>query len=125
MYVVDVNDATFRGPPELEGLVTQHHRLHEGDRRIMSRLPTLAGTLGFEQLASYASVVSNTHDSEGAAVTSDQVALGHMTMWGLLSFIGQRPELADAFAEAQGRYIRDAPTISLEVQTQVYRVTGG
>jgi hypothetical protein len=44
-----------------------------------------------------------------------------MSMWGMLSFMGHRVEIDDAFQVAQELYLGSDCEISLDVETQVFR----
>lgn len=120
LYVVDVNDTTFRGPDELRGMVEAHHLWHEGDRRIMASLGRRAAEFGFEAVARHATTVRNTGGDE-PAFGSDEVRLGRMTWWGLLAFMGQREEIEEAFQRAQEYYLGTECEAGLDVETHVYR----
>lgn len=120
LYVVDVNDTTFRGPDVIQRMVAAHHSHHEGDRTILASLPRRAAEFGLEPVARFTTTVRNTGGIEPSFLP-DEVRLGRMSMWGLLSFMGQRDELADLFQEAQEHYLGSECEISLDIETHVYR----
>jgi len=124
LYVVDVNDTTFEGPDVIRTMIEAHHRWHEADRRIMATLPRRAAEFGFEPVARFSTTVRNTGGAE-PTFAPDEVRLGRMGMWGILAFMGQREELADAFQAAQEHYLGTECEISLNVETHVYRKPGG
>ncbi len=123
LYVVDVNDTTFRGPDVIARMVAAHHAHHEGDRTILASLPRRAAEFGFTPVARFATTVRNTGGIE-PSFGPDELRLGRMNMWGLLSFMGQRDELADIFQAAQEHYLGSECEISLDIETHVYRKDG-
>lgn len=124
LYIVDVNDTTFTGPDVIRTMVEEHHRWHEADRRILATLPRRAAEFGFEPVARHSTTVRNTGGAE-PTFAPDEIRLGRMSMWGVLSFMGQREELEEAFQEAQEHYLGTECEISLNVETHVYRKPGG
>lgn len=120
LYVVDVNDTTFDGPDVIRSMVEAHHRWHEADRRIMASLPRRAAEFGFEAVTRYSTTVRNTGHAE-PTFAPDEVRLSRMGLWGMLAFMGQREELAEAFQAAQEHYLGSECDISLNVETHVYR----
>jgi SAM-dependent methyltransferase len=124
LYVVDVNDTTFRGPDVIRKMVEAHHACHEGDRRILASLPRRAREFGLEPVAKFASTVRNTGGVE-PSFAPDEVRLGRMQMWGMLAFMGQREELEEQFQAAQEHYLGSECEISLDIETHVYRKPGG
>jgi len=50
-----------------------------------------------------------------------EVRLGRMGMWGMLSFMGHREEIDEAFQVAQELYLGSDCEISLDVETQVFQ----
>jgi len=124
LYVVDVNDTSFAGPAEIGKMIEAHHRHHEGDRTILASLPRRAGEFGFAAVAHYRTTVRNTGGVEPSFAT-DEVRLGRMGMWGILSFMGQREEIDEAFQTAQEHYLGTNCEISLDVETQVFRKPRG
>jgi SAM-dependent methyltransferase len=120
LYVVDVNDTTFAGPDVIRTMVEAHHSWHEGDRRIMASLPRRAAEFGFEPVTRFTTTVRNTGGVE-PAFGPDELRLGRMGWWGLLSFMGQREEIEEAFQAAQEHYLGSECAVSLNVETHVYR----
>lgn len=120
LYVVDVNDSTFTGPAEIRAMIEAHHRNHEGDRTVLSSLPRRAAEFGFEPVAHHRTTVRNTGGVE-PSFAPGEVRLGRMSMWGMLSFMGHREEIEDAFQVAQEHYLGSECEIGLDVETQVFR----
>lgn len=121
LYVLDVNDSTFQGPDVIGRLIELHTNLYEGDRSVLNSLPTIAEEHGFELVRSFSTTLRNTASDHDLSVASDELCLDRRTSWGLLSFIGQREELADQFKAAQDYYFGSKCEISMCIQTQVYR----
>jgi len=124
LYVVDVDDATFDGPPALARLVERYGEVHGGDRRVMDALPARAAELGLHLARSSATTVVNRGDEGRPALSGDDqgatLAIGRMQMWGIFSFMGQRSEIADAYAEAERRYFEAPCDVAVAVRTHVY-----
>ena len=120
LYVVDVNDTTFTGPGEIRAMIEAHHRNHEGDRTILASLPRRAAEFGFEAVAHFRTTVRNTGGVE-PSFGPDEVKLGRMGLWGMLSFMGHREEIDEAFQLAQEHYLSTECEISLDIETQIYR----
>lgn len=120
LYVVDVNDTTFTGPAEIRAMVEAHHRHHEGDRTVLASLPRRAAEFGFAPVCHYRTTVRNTGGVE-PSFAPGEVRLGRMGMWGMLSFMGHREEIDEAFQVAQELYLGSDCEISLDVETQVFQ----
>lgn len=120
LYVVDVNDTTFTGPDEIRAMVEAHHRHHEGDRTVLASLPRRAAEFGFTPVCHYRTTVRNTGGVE-PSFAPNEVRLGRMGMWGMLSFMGHREEIDEAFQVAQELYLGSDCEISLDVETQVFQ----
>jgi len=122
-YVVDVNDSTFDGPPEISQLISAHHELYDGDRSVMSSLPYLAAEHGFSPMLNFSTRVRNTSTSPEPVFLKDEVLLDRIKMWGLFSFLAQREELAQYLKSAMEYYYSSSCEMSICVETQVYRKT--
>jgi SAM-dependent methyltransferase len=125
LYVVDVDDATFDGPPEIAELLKIHDAIYEGDRTILNTLPERARDFGLTLAQHFTTTVRNTATSEAPEIDGDTLRLSRVTMWGMLSFVGQREELEEEFAAAQSLYFGTSCEIQLDVCTQVYRKPAG
>ncbi|MCA9715341.1 MAG: class I SAM-dependent methyltransferase [Myxococcales bacterium] len=121
LYVVDINDATFRGPPEIQEMVKVHAAIYEGDRTILEHLPRRAADFDLQLEHHFSTRLRNTAASETPEFLEDEVRLGRVTAWGMYSFLGQREELEEEFDIAQDLYFSSGCEISVEIQTQVYR----
>ncbi len=124
LYVVDVNDTTYTGPEVIGQMIAAHHRHHEGDRTILASLPRRAAEFGFEPVQRFRTTVRNTGGVE-PSFGVDEVRLGRMGMWGMLSFMGQREEIESAYQAAQEHYLSTECEISLDIETHVFRRSGG
>ncbi len=120
LYLCDVNDASFAGPAPIKAMVEAHHRHHEGDRTVMASMPRRAAEFGFEPVHHFRTVVRNTGGVE-PMFAPDEVRLGRMSMWGMLSFMGQRGAIDEVFQAAEELYLGSDCEISLNIETQVYR----
>jgi SAM-dependent methyltransferase len=121
LYVLDVNDSTFRGPPALARLIEVHTDLCEGNRSVMNILPGLAEEHGFALTRSFSTRAQNTAPDHELTFLDDEFSLDRRTSWGLFSFLGQRDELAEEFRAAQEYYFSSKCEISICIQTHVYR----
>lgn len=124
LYIVDINDASFKGPPEIHEMIKVHAAIYEGDRTILESLPRRADDFGFTLERQFSTTLRNTAASETPEFHPDEVRLGRVTLWGMYSFLGQREELEDEFDVAQDLYFSSGCEISVDVQTQVYRKPG-
>ncbi|HEU4536132.1 MAG TPA: class I SAM-dependent methyltransferase [Polyangiaceae bacterium] len=120
LYVVDINDATFRGPEPVRRMVDAHRAHHEGDRTILTTLPRRAAEFGFEPARRDVTTVRNTGGAE-PSFGPNELKLGRAGMWGLLSFMGQRPAIADEYRAAREHYFASECELSFDVETHVYR----
>jgi ubiquinone/menaquinone biosynthesis C-methylase UbiE len=121
LYVVDVNDSTFEGPPVIADMVEAHHDLYEGNRNVMNVLPQLAADYDLTLEKSFSTRICNTARTPEPAFFPDEVHLDRIKLWGIFSFLGQREELAAHFKPAQEFYLSAGPEISICIQTHVYR----
>ena len=122
LYITDVNDDTFKGPPEIVDMVNSHDDIYEGNRRIMRNIDALATQGGFELLHSYIVEANNTGIEGELDYNEGVMKLGKNTMWAMFSFMGQRDEIKDKFHKAQDVYFsnKDAE-ISIETHTRIYK----
>jgi SAM-dependent methyltransferase len=121
LYVVDVNDSTFQGPPEVARMVDAHHDMYHGDRNILSSLPGLAPSFGLELVKTFSTRGSNTATGEDYELVGEELKLPRMLLWGMFAFIGQREELAEVYQAARDHYFRTDCEMSICIQTHVYR----
>jgi SAM-dependent methyltransferase len=122
-YVLDVNDSTFQGPQVLSHLIELHTDLCEGNRSVLNTLPDIAKEHGFTLVHSFSTRARNIAPENELGFSDDELHLDRRTSWGLLSFIGQREELAEQFKAAQEYYFASKCEISMCIQTHVYRKT--
>ncbi len=121
LYVLDVNDSTFQGPPVISELIGLHSTLYEGNRSVLNTLPAIAQEFGLSLARSFSTRVRNTAPSREPIFFEDELKFDRNTLWGLFSFIGQREELTDQFKAAQDFYFTSDCEISICIQTHVYR----
>ena len=122
LYVVDVNDATFKGPELLAGVIKKHQQLYEGNRNIMSLLPNLAKQCGFDTHHSAVNLVFYHGSKQCPTPGSADVILDNDTFVSLFDFIGLRAELAQEYQAAKQHCLDGKDLMSIEIQTQVYRL---
>ncbi|MBB2915083.1 SAM-dependent methyltransferase [Streptosporangium becharense] len=120
LYVVDVNDDSFRGPDEIRSLVEAHDRHYTGDRTVLTDLPRRAGEFGLVLERRFATTLRNTGGPE-PVLGQDEILLGRREGWSLLSFVRSQKVAEDMFQEAEEYYFRTGCEISLDIETQVYR----
>ena len=121
LYIVDVNDSTFEGPTSMKTLIEAFHDLIMSDRNVLNMLPRLASEWGFELRHRFSTTVRNTGTSAEPMFLPDELRLDPIKMWGILSFIGQREELAAQLKEAHERYFASFEECSICLQTHVYQ----
>ncbi|GGL57973.1 methyltransferase domain-containing protein [Planomonospora parontospora] len=121
LYVVDVNDGTFRGPGEVRRLVDAYGHAYPGDRKILADLPRRAGEFGFELIRSFATTVRNTGGA-APAFGPDEICIGREDAWLLLSFMFSEKRLEEAARAAQEHYFSGNHEMSVDIETQVYRI---
>lgn len=119
-YVVDPNDSTFDGPPQISYMIKKHSDIYEGNRRISNVLPEMAERAKLRLRNRYTTLVDNTGREGEPIRESDSIHLGKISMWGMFYFIGQREDMANLFQEAENYYFLNGSRISIEIQTQVY-----
>jgi ubiquinone/menaquinone biosynthesis C-methylase UbiE len=121
LYIVDVNDSTFEGPPSMKALIDAYHDLSVGDRNVLNLLPRLAPEWGFELRHHFATSVRNTGTSADPEFLPDELRLDHIKMWAMFSYIGQRDEFAAQMQAAHDGYFGSIEKCGVRVQTQVYQ----
>lgn len=121
LYVLDVNDSTFEGPPVISQLIEMHGDLYEGNRSVMNDLPRIAEEHDFTLARSFSTKLRNVATQNNLLFNDDELHLDRRTSWALFSFIGQREELAEQFKAAQEYYFASNCEISICIQTHVYR----
>lgn len=121
LYVLDVNDSTFRGPPIIRELIELHTSIYEGDRKVLNVLPGLAAQHGLSLEKKFASQLTNQAPGMEPVYGPDRIDLSREALWGMAALIGQRPEVRQKFEAAQSHYFSSGCDFSVELQTQVYR----
>ncbi len=121
LYVVDVNDDTFDGPPVIKRMVHKHKQVYEGKRDIMNHLPALAKIYDLALEQSFAVTVDNQGEEGKTTQEGYKLHLGRITMWAMFAFISQRPDMVSYFEKADDWYLRTLCKISIQVQSQVFR----
>jgi len=120
LVVVDIDDSTFKGPGPIIDLIDAYDAVYEGNRKIMPRLPEIAKGLGFSLGKELQITVDNSGTDAGLSGSAPDFHIGRMTMWGLLSFMGQRSEVKDQFDEAQACYMSGDVKVQASITNQVY-----
>ena len=120
LYVVDVNDATFEGPPVIKRMLEKHNQYYEGNRKILNTLPRLAEGYNLSLEKEYTVTVTNEGTEDSAEYNNNVIKLGMMSLWGLFSFIGQREEIKSIYHKAEKYYYSHHPYMSIGIQTQIY-----
>ncbi|MFW6101908.1 MAG: methyltransferase domain-containing protein [Bacteroidota bacterium] len=121
LYVVDVNDATFDGPPIIRRMLEKHDQYYEGNRKILNTLPRLAEGYHFSLEKEHTVKVTNEGREGSADYKNNVIKLGKMSLWGLFSFIGQREEIKSVYHKAEKYYYSHQPYMSIDIQTQIYQ----
>ncbi len=121
LYIVDVNDSTFQGPPLMKALVDGYHDSSVGDRNVLNLLPRLAPEWGFELRHRFSTAVRNTATSPEPGFYPDELRLDHIKMWAMFSYIGQRDEFAAPMQAAHDSYFGSMEKCEVCVQTHVYQ----
>ena len=120
-YISDVNDATFRGPEVIAHMVKKHSEIYEGNREIMMDMDYLATSAGMELIEAHSILVENTGTDSHPVLEDNILKLGKWTMWAMFSFMGQRAEISNDFDLAESHYLKYNDTISIEIQTKIYK----
>jgi SAM-dependent methyltransferase len=122
LYIVDINDSTFKGGDLMKVLIETYDDLTLSDRNVLNLLPRIAPEWGFELRHQFSTAVRNTGSAAEPMFLPDELRLDHIKMWGLLSgFIAQREELAAEVKAAHERYFASFEECSIDVQTHVYQ----
>ncbi|MGW2219598.1 methyltransferase domain-containing protein [Nonomuraea sp. NPDC001684] len=121
LYVVDVNDATLAGPEIVRRMMQTYNRTYAGDRLLLNDLPRRAQEFGFELVRHFSTTL---RDGGGARPVfgKDEIRLGRQDAWSLLSFVRTQTGCEEVFDEAQKHYFATQCQISLNVETQIYRL---
>ena len=120
LYIVDINDNTFKGESIIKRMIEKHSEYYIGNRKILDELPQIAKEHHLRLQKTCSTTFSNT-GIEGQPVVQDREGkVGRNLMWGLFSFIGQKPKMADLYQKAQHYYFKKITEISIELQTQIY-----
>ncbi|HRP69235.1 MAG TPA: class I SAM-dependent methyltransferase [Turneriella sp.] len=107
-FVLDVDDSTFKGMPEMETMVREHDKIYEADRTIMSRMKAMAEAVGFTQIKEEFVHVDNTGKEDAPSIEYPHFHLGKMTFWSMFAFMGQRSEIAQHYELAHSQYLASA-----------------
>ncbi len=121
LYILDVNDSTFEGPPLMKDLIKAYHNSSVGDRNVLNLLPRIAPEWGFELRHSFSTAVRNTATSPEPEYHPDELRLDHIKMWAMFSYIGQRDEFASQMQAAHDSYFGSIEKCEVCVQTHVYQ----
>lgn len=120
LIVVDIDDSTFKGPGPIISLIDAYDSVYEGNRKIMPELAAIAAEQNFSLKTESSITVDNSGSDAGLSGTSPHFHIGRMTMWGLLSFMGQRSEVKDQFDGAQECYMSVDVKVQASIINQVY-----
>ncbi|MBB2915046.1 SAM-dependent methyltransferase [Streptosporangium becharense] len=121
LYVVDVDDSSFSGPEVAQRMIESYDRDYIGDRVVMKDLPGRAGEFGFRLLDRFRTRLRNTGDREPLP-GRDEIRLGVAEAWSLLSFVRSQPGIEPLFQEAREHCFGSGCEISMNLETQVYRL---
>ncbi|MBN1532067.1 MAG: methyltransferase domain-containing protein [Spirochaetes bacterium] len=120
LVVIDIDDSTFRGPRVINALVDAYDGVYEGNRKIMSKLESLASSLGFRMEQKRVFTVDNTGNDGELTCEKDRFHIGKMTLWGLLAYLAQREEVAAEYEAAQSYYMSRDCEIEVSIMNHVY-----
>ncbi len=120
LYIVNPNDRSFKGHPKLMELVEKHAQIYEGDRYIAEKIESLGKNAGFSFVGSAVIHVDNNGSDDGPVFSYPNVSLGKMTSWSLLSYMGQRDELGEIYADLQSDYMDNKVSFSAEIEIKVF-----
>ncbi len=121
LYISDVNDDTFKGPEQIVDLIDSHGEIYEGNRKIMSSIDQLTEKFGLKLIKSDRLLVDNTGSDENADLVGRYYRLGKWSMWAMFSFLGQREEVREQFEQADQYYFDSECTISIEIQSKIFK----
>ena len=122
LIIVDIDDSTFKGPGPIIDLINAYDFVYEGNRKIMPELPARAKAENFSLRKEFSISVDNSGSDTGLSGTSPHFHIGRMTMWALLSFMGQRSEVKDQFDGAQECYMSGDVKVQASIMNQVYEL---
>ncbi|MBE3015206.1 methyltransferase domain-containing protein [Microbispora sp. NEAU-D428] len=120
LYVVDVNDTTYRGPAVIRRLIESYDRAYAGDRTILADLPRRAAQFGFELVRNFSTRVTNTGGAK-PEFGPDEIRVDRAAAWQLISFMSSQRGLEDVYREARDHYFSSSCEGSMNIETQVYR----
>ena len=106
---------------EIKDLIEAHNEIYEGNRNVMSSIVPLAEKAGFTHILSDDLTVDNTGVEQKAEMEGRRLKLGRLSLWGMFSFLGQRSEVKDQFEIAEQSYFKTEPTLSIEIQTRIFK----
>ncbi len=121
LYVVDVNDATFKGPAIIRRMIKKHTDIYEGNRLIMNVLEDAAKNEKFATINKFTTIVNNSGYEDEPKMEGNILKLGRVSLWAMFAFIGQREETSEIFTKAEHYYFKNNCEISIEVQTYIGR----
>lgn len=121
LYISDVNDATFKGPEPIAKMVKHHSKIYEGNREIMLDIDYISDKVGFYTDETFIITVNNTGSDDHPVFEGQTLKLGKWTMWAMFSFMGQREEVKDDFNQAESYYMTHNDTISIEIQSKIFK----
>ena len=102
-------------------MITKHREIYEGNRRIMLEMNYLAEQAGFALLEEHTIIANNAGNDNKPFLDGNVLSLGKWTMWAMFSFMGQRDEIKDQYGEAESYYLNNQDSISIEIQTKIYK----
>ncbi|MCO7225392.1 class I SAM-dependent methyltransferase [Pleionea sp. CnH1-48] len=117
LYVVDVNDATFKGPKALSNVIKAHCDLYQGDRQIMTLLPEMARQNGLKLEQDFSVRVGV---QSGDGVRELDVALNKESFLSMFDFVGQREEVSKDYWLAKQDAMASSLSMSINIQTFVF-----
>lgn len=122
LYIVDVNDSTFKGGDSMKALIEAYDDLTSSDRNVLNLLPRLAPEWGFELRHEFSTHARNTGTSAEPMFLPNELRIDPIKMWGLLSgFLAQREELAAEVKTAHEKYFASFEECSIDLETHVYQ----
>ncbi|MBV6492847.1 MAG: Ubiquinone/menaquinone biosynthesis C-methyltransferase UbiE [Turneriella sp.] len=122
LFILDVDDSTFKGTAEMEALVKGHLKIYEADRTIMSRMDSLSKAAGFTPLKQESVRVDNTGKEDAPQIDYPNVHLGKMTFWSMFTFMGQRTEITELYEKARSHYMASTnSTCEISIAFHAYK----
>lgn len=122
LYVLDVNDLTFDGPQCMKSLVERHRKTYEGNRAVMSILPQLAQSCGFELHSRFITRVNNKSASEQINRNKAELVLDDPIFLSMFQFIAHCKELSEEFEQATQFCLSHQAMMEIEIHTQIYAI---